>query len=287
MPTTRIGCVQYLNTLPLIEGLRSWRDASITTAVPSKLIGMLLEKQVDVALCSAIDAARNAQAVTLLPVGMIGCDGPTLTVRVYSKRPLAELDRVCADTDSHTSVALLQVIAWKKHGKRLKVVDFDARERMIIQPSPTQAAPAGDAALDHSGWPEAVLLIGDKVMTDAPPRGLYAHELDLGQAWKNLTGLPFVYALWMCRAGEESLAEIRAAAAMLDRARRHNQTRLASVVASAAPSKGWPVDAATTYLGEYLRYEVGEPEREGLEKFLRFAGELGLTPSASLTWATI
>ena len=45
----------------------------------------------------------------------------------------------------------------------------------------------------------ARLLIGDKVVTDAPPTDRYPHQMDLGEAWKDLTGLPFVYAMWMCR----------------------------------------------------------------------------------------
>ena len=54
MSPIRIGCVQYLNTLPLIEGLRAWKDCVLETAVPSRLIGMLLDGRVDVALAVAV-----------------------------------------------------------------------------------------------------------------------------------------------------------------------------------------------------------------------------------------
>ena len=43
---------------------------------------------------------------------------------------------------------------------------------------------------------QSVLLIGDKVVTDAPPEERYPYQMDLGAAWKELTGLPFVYAVW-------------------------------------------------------------------------------------------
>jgi chorismate dehydratase len=42
--------------------------------------------------------------------------------------------------------------------------------------------------------PEAVLLIGDKVVD--PTRAGYAYEVDLGGAWRQMTGLPFVFAVW-------------------------------------------------------------------------------------------
>lgn len=270
METVRIGCVEYLNTLPLIEGVRAWREAEIVTAVPSRLIGMLTGGEIDVALASVIDAARveaGGPGVSLLPVGMIGCDGPTLTVRVYSTEPMAKVTRVYADTDSHTSVALLQVLMARKYGKRVEMVDYDAR---------------GGGA-----WPPAVLLIGDKVVTDGPPPGVYAHEWDLGQVWKELTGLPFVYAVWMCRAGEEGPMKVRSAAAVLDRARRHNATRLGWIVASRAGEKHWPEDLASDYVGNKLRYGVGEPEREAVGKFLKWSAELGLCGEAAPVWADL
>ncbi len=270
MDPVRIGCVKYLNTLPLIEGLKSWRDGELVAAVPSRLIDMLVGGEVDVALASVIDAAR--QSATLLPVGMIGCDGPTLTVRLFSRVPIDRITTIAADTDSHTSVVLAQVLLWKKHGLRVKMADFDAREHMVVgQPGAPE--------------PDALLLIGDKVVTDAPDAAKYPHQLDLGAAWKDLTGLPFVYAVWMCRSGEEHTLKVQAAAKMLERTRLHNQTRLGWIVASRAEERHWPQDLAAKYLGVYLKYDVGEPEREAVEKFLRWASELGLCTAAEPRWA--
>jgi chorismate dehydratase len=279
MSPIRLGCVQYLNTLPLIEGLRSWRDAEIETAVPSRLIDMLLEKRVDVALASVIDFAKSARAgvprVTLLPAGMIGCDGTTLTVRLFSRVPIERVERVCVDTDSHTSAALVQVIMQRLYGRRVRAVDYDAREHMVLGERP------GDSGDD------ALLLIGDKVVTDAPSSETYPHQLDLGEAWKKLTGLPFVYAAWMCRAGEESTPEVLTAAAMLDRQRRHNQTRLDWIVESRASEKHWPEELAAKYVGAYLKYDVGEAEREAVEKFLRWSAELGLCERVEPMWGGV
>ena len=304
MDTVRIGCVQYLNTLPLIEGLRTWRDVEVVTAVPSRLAGMLIGGDVDVALASVIDAATaegsGGPGVVLLPVGMIGCDGPTLTVRLFSTRPIETLEEIGVDTDSHTSVALLQVLMHKIHGRRVRVVSFDAGEHLVVGPGAHRADPSGDGggvqrpAGDRRGtqggearqsWPDAVLLIGDKVVTDAPPAERYPYQMDLGAAWKSLTGLPFVYAAWMCCGGTEGSVAVRAAAMMLDRARRHNATRLDWIVASRAGEKHWPADLARRYVGEYLHYGVGEAEKEAVAKFVRFAGELGLCGHAEPRWA--
>ena len=131
MNTVRIGCVKYLNTLPLIEGLGMWRGCELVTSAPSGLIGMLRRGEVDVALASVVDGARGvADAkqsttaptdVVLLPVGMIGCEGRTLTVRVFSRVPIERITRVVVDAESHTSVVLLQVLMCRKFGKRVEV----------------------------------------------------------------------------------------------------------------------------------------------------------------------
>jgi len=198
-------------------------------------------------------------------------------VRLFSRVPIAQVRRVCVDTDSHTSAALMQVVMHRKFGVRVEVADFDAREHVVIGENQANSPTAE--------WPETVLLIGDKVVTDAPPADLYPHQLDLGQAWKEMTGLPFVYAVWMCRAGEEGSIKVRTAAVALDRQRRHNATRLDWIVAGRAHERHWPADIASQYVGTLLKYDVGEPEREAVAKFLQWAGELGLCGTVPARWA--
>lgn len=252
MPATaatpiRLGAVSYLNTLPLIEGLGKLSDLSITLTAPARLIDLLMERAVEVALASVIDAQRAAEPVAILPVGMIGSDGPTLTVRLFSRVPIERITRVHADIESHTSVALLRVLLAERFGLTPTVVDFDPDH-------PTPEA-------------ESILLIGDKVITHPATAALYPHQLDLGEAWRDWTGLPFVYAVWMCRAEDAGSARIRAAAAILDRQRRHNATRLPWIAATRAPARGWPVDVACDYLGEHLTYDLGRRAHDAVRLF--------------------
>lgn len=274
MNTIRLGCVKYLNTLPMIEGLQACSGLELIAAVPAKLIGMLRRGEVDIALASVIDAAMPGEPVTLLPVGMIGCDGPTMTVRVYSTVPLEQIEVVHADTDSHTSTALMQVVMRRMFGKRIRVVEFDARERVVVS-----------GGSSDGEWPAAMLLIGDKVVTDSPPAVRYPYQLDLGAAWKELTGLPFVYATWMCLTSRADDPAVRLGAAILERQRRHNATRLDWLVDTRAPERHWPSDLAREYVGTSLRFDLGEREEEAVERFLREAAELGLVPPATVRWA--
>ena len=107
---TRLGVVRYLNTRPLIAGLEHLQGLRLRGEVPADLIGTLERGETDAALCSSIDFQRSETDLVILPVGLLGCDGPTMTVKIFSRVPLDRLDRLHADADSHTSRVLAQLV---------------------------------------------------------------------------------------------------------------------------------------------------------------------------------
>lgn len=264
---TRIAYVRYLNTVPLVEGLGGLSGVSLTAAAPSHIAGMVMRGEADLGLASLIDAAR--EDLVVVPCGMIGCDGPTLTVSLYSSVPIDQITRVHVDAESHTSGVLCRVVLAER-GITPEFVEYNAREKM------TGGEP------DES--PETVLLIGDKVVTDVPPSERYPHQLDLGQAWHDMTGLPFVYASWMCRADRADDPAIAAAAMVLHRQLLQNRTRIDWIVRTHAPRFGWSNELAAEYLGHRLRYELDERAHKGAELFVRKAAELGVVERSALRW---
>lgn len=264
----RVGCVSYLNTLPLIEGLEKCPELELVPAVPARLIDLLAERRVDIGLVSLVDTQRSAEPLDLIPSGMIGCDGPTLTVRVYSAVPLDRITRIHADAESHTGVCLLRLLLVRLFNIRPEVIDFNARERVA----------SGSEMVE---WPETVLMIGDKVVTDSPPAVRYPYQMDLGEAWKSITGLPFVYAVWTCRESDAGSDAVRLAASLLDRQRRHNATRLGWLATNRAAQRGWPADLARRYLTDMLRFDIGpegSPYRRAIDVFLDGAHAERLIP---------
>lgn len=273
MQTTRLAYVRYLNTKPLVEGLQALRGLEMIAAAPSHIADMVRSGRADIGLASVVDAVGSGEPLAFLPVGMIGCDGPTMTVRLYATRPLDQLTVLHADTESHTSIVLCRLLLRKMFGISPRIEPFDARERM------------SDRGPEE--WPDAMLIIGDKVVTDSPPAVRYPHQLDLGEAWHRLTGLPFVYATWVCRAADSDTPGIQHAASLLDRQMRHNLTRLDWLLETRSVEHHWPADLARTYVVDLLRYRFGPREREGLEQFLAEAAAEGFLPSSPVRWAPI
>lgn len=255
----RVGCVSYLNAKPLIAGLGEHPGVDVRTDVPARLLADLESGEVDVALCPVFDFFSSSHDLALLPVGAIGCQGPTLTVRLYSQVPIDQITTLHADTDSHTSLALVQVLLVKLFNVRPKMIEYDARER------------TAQGKIEES--PQAMLLIGDKVVTGSPLAVQYPYQMDLGEGWYELTGLPFVFAIWTTRKGQH-LRDLPGILA--DRLDANLPQRLL-IAERYAAQHGWPDDLAEHYLIDVLRYKVGEQELEAIARFGELVSELGLT----------
>jgi chorismate dehydratase len=244
----RVASVSYFNAKPLIYGLEEQDDLQLLLDVPSRLIDRLRDGEADVALLPVIDYQRT-EGLRIVPSGAIGCDGPTLTVRIFSRVPVERIRTLACDTDSHTSVALARVVL---------------AERLRITPAFHDLA--SPASHDH----DAVLLIGDKVVCEEPAG--YAYQLDLGQAWKELTGLPFVFAIWVAREGVE-LGDLPR---RLEQARHDGLRHASELVARHAVPRGWPAGVAMQYITVYLKYDVAEPQLTAMRRFFELAAKHGL-----------
>jgi len=247
---TKLATVSYLNARPLIEGLERETDFEVIRRVPSRLLETLETGRASIALCPVIDFQRSEIPLEIVPAGAIGCDGPALTVKLFSTRPMSEVDVITVDGESHTSVALVGIVMRELYGRN-----------PILRP----LGETDDA-------PQALLLIGDKVITATPNRMIYSHELDLGAAWKEISGKPFVFAAWMTKA-DTDLGDLPR---RLDHIRTANHERLAEIAARHAAANGWSENLALEYLSGNLRYELGAPELTGIEDFWARCHEYGI-----------
>lgn len=251
----RIGSVEFLNALPLVHSLDRHADLQLIRKVPADLLADLEDGRVDLALCPVIDAQTSSHDLEIVPVGAIGSTSAAMTVRLFSRVPLDRIETLHTDGDSHTSVALAQVILRRRHGIRPEL-------RSLGDPS----------ALSTRSDVSAALLIGDKVITRTPDPAAFPFQLDLGEGWRRLTGLPFVFATWLTRAG----TDLGSLPHRLRTVLQANQADLETLVAEHAGRFGWPPDQALIYLRDILLYEVGPDQLEAIRRFWSECSDLGL-----------
>lgn len=251
MPRYRLGVVSYLNSRPLIYGLEAAPDFELTLDVPARLPALLDAGRVDAALVPVVDLVRPQRDWVVVSDGCIACDGETFTVRVFSRVPLTQVDTLHVDGDSHTSVALAKLLWRESFGGRDLIVEPFERDQ------PTDAC-------------QAILLIGDKVV--GQPLIDFDIETDLGSAWKSLTGLPFVFAVWAGRSDVDH-SEL---AGRLGQARDQGVAHAEEIAERIAPTMGWPVELAKRYLTRRLQFTLTPRHRQGMELFLEKARTHGL-----------
>ncbi|MCP4594050.1 MAG: menaquinone biosynthesis protein [bacterium] len=251
----RLGVVSFLNARPLTEGLDDpAKGVELHRNVPAALPGLLDRGAVDAALVPVIDFVQPDRTWAIISDACIGCDGETLTVRVFSRVPASEIRHLHVDGDSHTSVVLASVLWREMFGTELVITPY------------TEATREAQC--------EAVLLIGDKVIN----HGLVELdvEIDLGGAWKSLTGLPFVFAFWAVQHDQE----LDTLATLLSTARDLGVRNVDRIAEDIAPGMGWPVELARRYLSRRLVFTLDAPMRRGLDRFLELAAAHRLIPTA-------
>jgi chorismate dehydratase len=119
----------------------------------------------------------------------------------------------------------------------------------------------------------AAVLIGDPAL-EADHEALGLLKTDLGEAWRQLTGRPFVYAAWTGRPGAITARDVEA----LVSAQAEGLAHVDDIAAQYAPADPARRARAARYLRDNVRYALGEAERQGLQLFLDYAADLGLGP---------
>lgn len=142
---------------------------------PAECAEKLLRGEVDLGLVPVAIIPKLDNA-TIITDRCIGSDGKVETVCLFSDVPVSEIEEVLLDYQSRTSVQLVKLLAEKHWNIKPKWVD------------------GASDFIDNIHGTTAGVVIGDRAF-DLKEK--YSVVLDLSEEWKNLTGLPFVFACWV------------------------------------------------------------------------------------------
>jgi chorismate dehydratase len=259
----RVGHIRFLNCLPLYYGLIHHGAASemkLAKGTPAELNRWLIEGELDISPISAIEYARNASQLLLLPDLSVGSDGEVKSILLASKVPIEKLDGrsiALADT-SRTSQLLLKMILKDKYG---------------VEPAYFEQPPDLRAMLDRA---EAALLIGDPALRALWKPDNDLHLYDLGSEWKSYTGRRMVYAVWAVRRDYYESWPERVAAVyryFLD-SMEYSVLHLDRIAAEAAPETGLEAPFLANYF-RTLRFDLHSGYKRDFLVFLSKAKDLG------------
>ncbi|MBL0172408.1 MAG: menaquinone biosynthesis protein [Gemmatimonadaceae bacterium] len=276
----RVGRIPYINCYPVYGGIDRGivsMDGALVDGIPTVLNRLMASGQLDVSVVSAVEYARDAKRYLLLPELGITSDGPVRSVMLFSRRDPSGLGgrKVLVSRSSMTSVALLELL-------------FENVWRCAPDFVPGDAELADLARFDEEPH-DARLVIGDAALrlSDEANRGgpwadRYPFRIDLGEAWKQWTGLPFVFAVWVAQRS----APVRDALgvhASLIASRDWGLEHLDVLAEDAARASGVPRETCAEYLSG-LDYRLSYPHLAGLTEFFRRLLLVGRVPDGTLSF---
>lgn len=253
----RVGAVSYLNARPLYYGLCEEEPrVRLSMDVPSRLAEQLAAGALDVALIPSIEYLRGVdRSYEIIPGLAIAARGPVRSVKLFGRVPWERVQRLALDAGSRTSQVLARIWLDARHG---------------VRPAQVEELPLGVSVLESTA--EAILVIGDRAMR-VPHEG-FRDVVDLAEAWCGMTGLPFVFALWVARPG----VDLGGLPAALARSRAAGLAHAGELARTHGPRLGLDEAACYDYLTRIVSYDLGEPEIAGLRRFAELAARLGLAP---------
>ncbi|MFA5110524.1 MAG: menaquinone biosynthesis protein [Desulfobaccales bacterium] len=260
MAKARLGRIAYLNVLPIyfaMEQIFGENGFHLVRGTPAELNGLMRRGEVDLGSISAMEYGRAWRDYLLLPDLSISSRGAVGSVLLFSRAPFSRLDGrpIRVSAASASGAALVKVLLTELFG---------------VSPcyqSGQASAPLGDCA--------AVLAIGDEALK-LSAAGIMPFELDLGEAWQELTGLPFVFGVWAVRrdfAGAEPAATA-ALHRLLIRSRDWGLKSLTELSRIAAASFSMTPAQIRAYFRR-LNYFLEADHQEGLATFFHYLYKLG------------
>lgn len=268
----RLGRLPWINCLPVTGAIDLGIvpcEAERVTGTAAALNDLLAAGALDVSLVSAVEYARNAPAYALLPDLAITSDGPVRSVLLLATRPIEALGgaTILRSASSRTSVLLLELLCRHRWG---------IAPRFATAPAEPEDLPAL-AATPH----DAVLVIGDAALL-LSGHHRYPVTVDLGAAWREWTGLPFVFAVWAARRTVPRDA-VQAVHRALLAGRAWGLDHLDLLAERAAQQTGLPRALCRAYFDD-LDYALTPRHIEGLTTFFRALTRDGVVPEGTLSF---
>lgn len=266
-----MGRIGYLNVLPIYHALESGyipHKYELIYGPPAELNDRMAAGEMVAASTSSVEYARRPERYFLLPNLAIGSKGPVQSVLLLSRRPVVALEgeRILVSAETHTSAALLRLLLTQRFGLRDISYHTGSATEMVASGNP----------------PTAFLAIGDEALR-LRRHPLYPHVLDLGEAWMDWTGHPFIFGVWVAEKRfftERSAPRPENPGALLGRSRDWGLAHMDAILDIAVQNYPNMSRQEHTEYFQGLSYDLGEREQAGLRLFLKKLEETGVIDKA-------
>jgi len=239
----KVGIVSYLNTRPLLYGLKLppiANEIQLVEENPARLAELLIDDEIDVGLIP-IAVIPQLEKYFICGDYCIATETEVASVCLFSEVPVNQIERVYLDYQSRSSVALLKWLMkefWNIHPEMIQATDDSYRKKI-------QGTTAG-------------LVIGDRAFEQ---RKISTFIYDLASEWRSITGMPFVFAAWISKQPLPT--------SFIQKFNEANAIGL-SHIDEIVTSLQFELYDLKKYYSLHLSYKFDDRKRRGMELFLQY-----------------
>lgn len=241
---TRIALVSYLNTRPFMDGLEaefSAGEISLDVLPPAECAAAMAAGTCEMALLP-VGSLTDFQGLEVMNDFCIGAEGAVNSVFLFSQVPAQDVTELVLDPHSRTSNMLARILFQELWHANPRLATRNGRSLEVVEGS------------------TAAVLIGDLAYAQ---RENYPYVYDLSAEWKALTGLPFVFAVWVYRPGTIDLATM----ARIQTALKSGFENRASSALKWGEFYGYSQESAMDYLCQSIDYPFTMDKHEAMERY--------------------
>jgi len=252
-----VAASTYLNSAPLVysfsSGLLAQNVTFLGDTAPSRCAELLERGEAAAALIPVIELERIPHLIAVPDVA-VASKFRVRSVILASKVPIETARRVALDSSSRTSQALVRILFERRYKARPE----------FIQRAPNPVTACANMFEDC----DAALVIGDPAMRLEADHDAHLKVYDLATEWRDLTGLPFVFAVWAVREGARIDPEV------FLQAKEEGLARREQIAEEYQPVLRLPKHELLDYLVNNVNYDLDEENKAGMAKYFEFAREL-------------
>ena len=235
MNSYNFAAASYSNSAPLVDYLPAVSPSSeIKYGYPSSHLKELILGKVDCALIPVVHAFNNPLIKPLLNVG-VASDGEVKSVLIKRKKPINEIISVLKDKASATSNKLAELILHHHFNQTVEMIN-------------------------ESNFFDARVLIGDSALLSNQSD----KDIDLSLAWKQMTGLPFIFAVWAVRSDCKYIDEIND---IVCRAANVGVNSLSKIAKRFSVHQGNSFEFWNNYLKNNIHFFLTDSDINGMQLF--------------------
>jgi len=247
--TLQIGTVPYCNAFPLIHYLPEYMPGVVISEwYPSEMRQQLAGQKLDLAMMPVAELMFLPQG-KIISNCSIACNGTVQSVLLFSRKPIEQIQTIALDTASRSSVRICEVILRHFYGLQPE----KHRLEQNCDPNDCRA--------------DAFVIIGDRALA-YQPADCWAYRYDMGELWKEKTGLSLVFAAWI---GCSPKVEDSVVVSALEAARDRGLQQLEAILDAKAHALPLDRERILDYYRRAIVYTMGREEHAGLQCFFDLA----------------